>query len=745
MTGPRSPLAGWWRTLVFTGLATVLSFIAAMAMFSAFMFYDDEGYVLISLRNYAAHGGLYREVYTQYGPFPFVLYHLLGECGLPFTHIAGRLVTLSAWIGAALACAAVVWQATRSFFTCLPVLAGAFVYLWIMISEPTHPGSLIALLVAVAAALGYRWIAREHRVAWAGLAGLVAGALVLTKINVGAFVVLAALAWIWLHHESPGPRRWAPALVAAAGILLPLALMRPMLAMGWVQSYALIFACAAVAAALVTARQATPQASWRMLGWSVAGGLAVAAIVLVPVMLRGTSFREIIEGVLLNPLKQPAAFNLRYVWPAGSATLAIVSLLLCLAAIIMSRTADHAVAVAVAALRLIAAAGLACALLDFPNTSPDRMVFGYGVPWLWLFLWPLPGGQATARPALAWVGWLWLGQVLHAFPVAGSQIAWGTFLALPLAAIGAHDALHWLLGRHPAAFRLSPRAIAWLGRGLLAALTLALAWRFSSLGNRYREGSDLNLPGAEIMRLPSESSALFRALAVNAAAHGDMLFSEPGMFSLNLWSGLPTPTLANTTHWFSLLNQPRQQAIIRALEAHPRACVIVQRDHMAFLTKRSFAPAGVLHDYIAEHFTPAFTLDDFDFCVRKGRRIEPLLLGELALTADQPGRENTVLRLRLHSPHELAVARVELTAPRMRDSEPLVFGAQNARAELTPTDQEGTPTGPTQTVSWPFRFTGTATIAIHFDRFAQPRPYAGGLIRLRGPDQAEVALARLRQ
>jgi hypothetical protein len=36
-------------------------------------------------------------------------------------------------------------------------------------------------------------------------------------------------------------------------------------------------------------------------------------------------------------------------------------------------------------------------------------------------------------------------------------------------------------------------------------------------------------------------------------------------------------------------------------------------------------------------------------------------------------------------------------------------------------------------------------VAIHFDRFAQPRPYAGGLIRLRGPDQAEAALARLRQ
>lgn len=736
MTGSRTSSPGWWRLPAFVVGAALLTFIAALAMFSAFMFYDDEGYVLISLRNYAEHGGLYREVYSQYGPFPFVLYHLLHLAGLPFTHVAGRLVTLAAWTGAALACAAVVWQVTRSFFTTLAVLAGTFVYLWIMVSEPTHPGGLIALLVAVAAVLGYRCLARGQVDAWAGLVGLVAGALMLTKINVGGFVVLAALAWIALHHASAGLRRWAPWLVAVGGGLVPLALMRPMLGIGWVQTYALIFAAAAIAAAVATARAAPATATWRTLGWAVAGGAAACVAVVGAVLFRHTSLADVFTGVVLNPLRHPAAFNLRYVWPTGAAAWALVSVLLVVAAILAARPAPRLVATVVAGLRLAATFGLGFALLTFPAASPDRLVFGFGAPCLWFFLWPLPGAHAAHRPAYAWLAWLWLGQFLHAFPVAGSQIAWGTFLALPIAAIGAHEAVTWLIKQYRSPSALIPRPAFVAGQCLLAALALGLGWRFASLGQRYLEGSDLGLPGAEIMRLPSESSALFRLLAANANAHGDLLFSEPGMFSLNLWTGQPTPTLANTTHWFSLLSAEKQQAIIRTLAAHPLACIIRQRDHIDFLTRRSFAPAGPLHDYITAEFEPAFTLDDFEFCVRKGRTIEPLLLGRFELVSDVAGQPNTALRLRLPVARAARVSRVEVTAPQVPGAPALAFDGATAQVEVA-TDGVG------RKVGWPFALEGTTDLTIRFDRFALPRPVAGGLITLYGADGTAVALARL--
>lgn len=736
MTGPRISSPGWWRAPAFAAWTVLLAFIAALAMFSAFMFYDDEGYVLISLRNYAEHGQLYREVYTQYGPFPFVLYHLLHLAGLPFTHVAGRLVTLLAWTGAAVGCGAVVWAVTRSLLTTLAVLAGAFLYLWVMVSEPTHPGGLIALLAAVAAVGGYRLLARGRHEAWAVVIGAVAAALVLTKINVGGFVVLSALAWIALHHAAPAVRRWAPLAVAAGGILLPLVLMRPMLSLAWVQAYGLIFALAAVTAAAATARGATAAASGRTLGWALAGGTALTIAVIGTVLLRDTTLGDIVTGVILNPLRHPAAFNLRYVWPAGAAGWALGSTLLLGIAFVVARRAPSAVATGIAALRLAVAAGLVLALLAFPAASPDRMVFGFGAPCLWLYLWPLPGAHAAHRPAYAWMAWLWLGQFLHAFPVAGSQIAWGTFLALPLVAIGAHEAVTWLFKQHRSPSALIPRPLFVAAQGLLAALALGLGWRFASLGQRYLEGSDLGLPGAEIMRLPSESSALFRLLAANAAAHGDVLFSEPGMYSLNLWSGRPTPTLANTTHWFSLLNADQQHAIIRVLAAHPDACLIRQRDHIDFLTRRSFAPAGPLHDYVTAEFEPAFTLDDFEFCVRKGRRIEPLLLGCFGLISDVPGQPNTALRLRVPVPRAVRVSRVELTAPQVPGAPALVFDAANARVEVE------TP-GSGRQAGWPFALAGTADITIGFDRFALPRPVAGGLITLYGDDGTAVALARL--
>ncbi len=239
------------------------------------------------------------------------------------------------------------------------------------------------------------------------------------------------------------------------------------------------------------------------------------------------------------------------------------------------------------------------------------------------------------------------------------------------------------------------------------------------------------------MRLPSEATALFRLLALNATAHGDMLFSEPGMLSLNFWSGVRTPTLANVTHWFSLLSPPRQQAIIRSLEAHPRAIIILAREHIDYLTRHSFAPAGELHDYIERNFTSAFVLDNFEFRVRNGRRIEPLMLGEMLVLSEKQEVGNTALKLRLLLPPGATVSRIDLSSPREPQNPPLVFDATNSRIEIV---------GPApQVAPWPLRVEGIATVLIHFDRFKQSRPVAGGLITLRAADGSEVALARLKQ
>jgi hypothetical protein len=737
----------WPATLAFATAAALLLIAAARVMFSAFMFYDDEGYVLLSLRNFAEHGGLYREVYSQYGPFPFVFHYLLHLLGLPLTHTVGRAITLCAWGGAAVLCAWLAGRATRSLIARLVVLAGVFAYLWVMASEPTHPGGLIILLTTVAAVLGHHWLERERLRAWALLVGGVTAALLLTKINIGGFAGCAACAWLLLHHRSAKVQRWAPGLLLVGSALLPLALMRPLLGTEWVQSFALVWGCAALAVVRTLGINAEGRTGWASLGWGLLGATVVGGVVLGVTVARGSSLADIWGGVVLGPLRQPTTFSIRYLWTPGIRLVALASLALCVWAVAARSRRRPAVETAVALGRLAAAAALAFNLTRFPEISADYLVFGWVMPCLWLFAWPLAGEDPRTTHARAWVVLMLLGQCLHVFPVAGSQIAWGTLLTLPLAAIGAWDAAVWL-GRRHAARLTAPRARAIALTSAVAMLALAgsTGWKFTEVGQRYREGEYLNLPGAELLRLPEGSSALFRLLSLNAIAHADVLFSEPGMFSFNIWSGLPTPTGANVTHWFSLLDPTKQQAIQRQLEQHPRACVIVHREHVDFLAKRGLAPAGPLHDFIAREFTPVFKLDDFEFCVRRGRTITPFLVADLLSRASDaapaPAGENALLRFAVLLPTAAPVARLEVTTMPGAPA-PFHLDASNTRVELTPLNARGLPVGPARPAAWPLTLTGPCALSFYFDHARLPRPEKHATLTLRDAAGREIGLARL--
>src|SRR3954463_14286765 len=147
--------AGFAYVAVFTA---ALLLAATLIMFSRFMLYDDEGYVLISLRNFAEHGRLYRDVYTQYGPFPYVVYYTLNLLGAPLTHTVGRTVTLIIWTTTVLLTASIVWRLTRRYALVVATIAAVFTYLWVMANEPPHPGGLITLITATLAAIGGGWL-----------------------------------------------------------------------------------------------------------------------------------------------------------------------------------------------------------------------------------------------------------------------------------------------------------------------------------------------------------------------------------------------------------------------------------------------------------------------------------------------------------------------------------------------------------------------------------------------------------
>jgi hypothetical protein len=119
-------------------------------------------------------------------------------------------------------------------------------------------------------------------------------------------------------------------------------------------------------------------------------------------------------------------------------------------------------------------------------------------------------------------------------------------------------------------------------------------------------------------------ASTLRTLVLNASGNANVLFTYPGMLSLNQWSEIPPPTLANTTHWFSLLDERRQIAVRDRLEAEPRALVVVQRDHLRHLIENGLGPQGLLKDYLHGAFRPVLRLEGYDIWSRRPELFTPV-------------------------------------------------------------------------------------------------------------------------
>ena len=666
----------------FAALAAALGFAGALHLFTTFRTYDDEGYVLFSLANFSRDGGLYTQVYSQYGPFFFLFADLTHRLlGFEFTTTAARVITLFHWLGAAVLCGHLVWRHLRSAGWALFALAVTFGQLWQMTLEPLHPGGFIAFAVALAAWAGAECIARDRPRDLALVAGLIGAALVLTKINVGALFIAGAGAWLLLHSASPRLARLGPWLAALALAALPWALMRPLLAEAWVVTFAVVVSTAAIGVVLAArpARETWfPPTAWV---WCFGSGLAGLLLVVVATALRGTSPAELLEGVLLAPLRHPGVYSFAIRWRIGVVPFALLSFALCLFLTTGGRRTRPWFAPTLATARLVLVAFASAAWLGLIPLSSLGLVLSYGLSCAWLLVIPLFDDLYALRTARlrTWLALLAVTQSLHAYPVGGSQIGWGTFLWAPLLAFAAADAV----------FALAPRLGAVVTRAallvpvVLAALLLRLGW------TQWRDSTPLALPGAESLRLEPPLAAELRTLSFNAVAHCDQLFSLPGLFSFNLWTGLPAPTHANVTHWFNLLGPAQQAALIAQLEAHPRAGVIVERDVLALIQSAGIAVRGPLHAYITAHFAPAFGVGSHEFWVRRDRTVAPLG------TAQYRQRAATVTtgeRARL----EFCLAQPGARPARIEWIQSGVVRAtltpQNSRAELTPLRIDGAAT-----------------------------------------------------
>lgn len=703
-------------------------------LFTGFKPYDDEGYVLISLANFARGGRLYTDIFSQYGPFFYwwndALQHLLR---FDFTNTTGRIFTLGYWLGAAALCAWIVDRQTRAAGWALLALAATFAHLWQMTAEPMHPGGLIAFVVALAAWAGSECITHRRPRGLALVIGLCGAALVLTKINVGVFLFAGAGAWLALHADDGFPAV-ARKLVAVALVALPWLLMRPLLPEPWVVTFATLVSTAALATLVAASPAARPFFRWSDWLWLVASAALFALATCGLTLARGTGLGALLEGVLLGPLHHPGVFSFAIEWRPGALAWAIGSCAACIATHALGWNTRPAFVriVSMARIGLLAAAVLGW-FAELPLSALAFCV-SYGLPAVWLLVIPLARDDAALEHARtrSWLGLLLLTQTLHAFPVGGSQIGWGTFLWAPLLVLAAAEAV-------------AVPAVRWLRPVTTAAAIVAafgLAFAFGHEGwRRWSTSEPLRLPGAEALRLPEPFSAELRTVALNASVHAGQLFSLPGMFSFNPWSGRPAPTRQNVTHWFSLLNDEQQHEIIRQLDADPRALLVIERSLVQFMRANGILVAGPLDDYLRSDFARAFGVGGYEIWCKRGRTIAPLATARLYERQDQPGTFQLEVCV-LTAPGS-RVARIDWIdythdpAPQPR----LSLDASNSSLQVASLRSDGTAFASPAEAKYPAELPRLARIEIitrqPLDRLSQAR----AVLRLRNAAGAEIAEA----
>jgi len=222
-----------------------------------------------------------------------------------------------------------------------------------------------------------------------------------------------------------------------------------------------------------------------------------------------------------------------------------------------------------------------------------------------------------------------------------------------------------------------------------------------------------------------------------------MLFSLPGMLSFHLWTDVPPPTTANVTHWFSLLSPAQQEAIRQGLDEAPRAIVVVHRGLCDFLQRTGVSTASPLNTWLHENYQPAFTLEDYELWVRKGRSIAALDTATMFEITPNSGEPRYKISLTLAASALATTTSFELHRLGFSGSKiEQTWTNSDVRLFVTPLNTTGATMGAPQRITLPFRASGIVRLDVFIDRFPTGFPYQQGAVYLLDAKGNRTAEAR---
>lgn len=621
--------------VLLSALAGALLYFCYLEQFQVFTEFDDEGYVLLTLRQFMHGLPLYDNLFTQYGPFHFVLrsfFHLITFSGV--THDTTRLISIAIRTLASISCVYFFFAATRHALMAILLYVHFIVFFVAIVNEPGHPQETVLLLLCLAlwtVSLATGRLPQRHAFL---IGGLIGGALLLTKINVGVFFCLSCLS---IPLCATPKSRWDGAvrlLLAGSVLTIPFLIMRRHAFSGAFSYFSLatVSMFLVLAANLQLGGKLQFKRAWA--GLYLLGMAIIMAITLIPVFLTGTTIRGLVTGLVVNPAKFSSQYvNLPQVPIAG-----IVTTLAMAALGITYLFSNTLLGLSTAQTQKVVAAmkigfGLYGAYLTLQGPAAI-LTFIPGALWL------LPAGLDDRKYAprskivRLFLMNLAVFQILQAYPVAGSQAIWATFPLLLTCYFLLHDGWASFAETH----ELRP-GLPWMGRiAVVAAVSVAMLLLFCDnlpdLIRGFRLSSRLMLPGASMLHIAAPLKARYEYLTSNIRAHCDALVTMPGLESLNVWSGVASPTGWNATAWVVLIDNEKQQAVVEKLRQSSRPCAVACEACLKWWLREQDISGEPLVRYIRSELVPFTSVGGFE--LRMPEKNKPrdgsldLLSGELS-------------------------------------------------------------------------------------------------------------------
>ena len=532
--------------------------------------YDDEGALLATLRHFIDHGSLYDHTHGSYGPFYYSIYggifRLTRQSPTQFT---GRFLVLVVTTLTVMVFAGAVWKVTHSVTVSVLCEVVTFVVLIPFAGlQALHPGSLIVLLLAVMCYSLASWVMVRHT-RYLVFLGIATGGLLMSKINVGLLAVGAlAVAFVIGNRRCPP---WSRIAVGVGVAALPFAIASQRLyqtataELVVLVSFSMLLSYVPLDADEIT----IPPRNLLVIGEAIVATIAVSCI--WP-LLSGTSPTRLFLGVFVQPLGQ--SDHLSILVHVDFSWVPLVLTLVGLFAVVAHRQGrlwvDRRPAWLTAA-ALPVTGLLVLGLGLFRGTAAWLPAIVLLPAFAWLADYP-----RRVRLALRFLVPLAMLQIMHAYPVAGSQRAWGLVTMCVPCSVAVGAGLQRL-----APWRSTTPWTRAIAVGALCALIAVADGQWPvKVWHDYAAATPLNLPGARLIRLDESDVHRLQQLTKAVRHNCDTFYSTPGFDILYFYSQLPEPT-GQLANWPGVLNVREQRDIadqLRSLEReHKRVCIVRNR------------------------------------------------------------------------------------------------------------------------------------------------------------------------